>query len=370
MMRSMKHTLIALCLMLLVACASSEPKSEPAAAPAPASAEAPKPDFRSSMQRLSQTLTELLPKTIAEHGMESNTDRESVRRNVDELSKLVHTIDGRTAVPSQDPSLRMVSREFSTELAEVKTMIDQNRWAAAKTRLNHITQYCIACHTMGPAASSEYTLNFYPDVPNLSHFERAKYKTAIRQFESAIKEYETALNDKEWAKSHPEDWENGLLSVLTLVTHVRKDANLALEMISSFRDRGSMPAYLTSASLIWRQQAKAWDREKKASASLANVEEWIAMATKMKSPKYANTFLWVRSSARLHEMLAQGELKGADEARALYNQGVVGVELKKINYFVMPEQSFKLCADKAGATPLARKCEQALKEFQSRSKDL
>ncbi len=367
MMRSMKHIFIALFLVMVAACATSEQKPE--TAPNPAAGPATQPDFRSSMQRLSQALTELLPKTIAEHGMESNADREVVRKNVDELSKLVHTIDGRTAVPSQDPSLKMVSREFSADLAEVKTMIDENRWSAAKVRLNHLTQYCIACHTMGPAASSQYTLNFYPDVPNLSHFERARYKTAIRQFESAIKEYETALNDKEWAKTHPEEWENGLLSLLTLVTHVRKDANLALEMISSFRDRGSMPAYLTSASLIWRQQAKAWDREKKASASLANVEEWIAMATKMKSPKYANTFLWVRSSARLHEMLAMGELKGADEAKALYDQGVVGAELKKINYFVFPEQSFKLCADKAGATPLARKCQQALKDYQSRSLD-
>jgi hypothetical protein len=69
-------------------------------------------------------------------------------------------------------------------------------------------------------------------------------------------------------------------------------------------------------------------------------------------------------------MLAQGELKGADEARALYDQGVVGAELKKINYFVMPEQSFKLCVDKAGATPLARKCQQALKDFQNRSAEL
>lgn len=319
------------------------------------------------MQNLSQTLTELLPKVIADKGMESNSDREIVRKDVDQLAGLVHTIDNRTSIPSQDPSLRMVSREFKADLAEIQGLIRENRWGAAKVRLNRVTSYCIACHTMSPTASSAYTLNLYVDAPNLTHYERAKYKAAVRQFEDAIKEFETALNDKEWAHAHPAEFEDGLLNILTLVTHVRKDANLALEIISSFRDRGSMPGYLNSASLIWRQQAKAWDRERKTDASLANVEEWMAMAKKMTSPKYANVFLLVRSSAQLHDMLARGGLKPADEAKALYDQGVVGTELKKINYFAFPEQSFKLCAEKAGATPLAQKCNAALADYEKRS---
>lgn len=353
----MKNLMIILVvgLLTLVGCQTSKvtPPPEPEK----------KPDFQTSMHTFSGVLTDLLPKVIAKDGFDSNPNRAAVKADVDILANMAHNIDAQSTLPSQDPSLRMVSSQFKSELTDIQGLIASNNWSSAKTRLYQVTQYCIACHSMNTAQNSAFTANLYADAPNMTHYERARYKTAIRQFDSAIKEFEQALNDKEWAKAHPDEWENALMSILTLVTHVQKNPNLALEMISAFRDRGLMPEYLRASSLIWRQQAKAWDRDKKTVVNLATIEEWMGMAKKMTRPKYANVFLLVRSSAWLHEKLATGELQDQDLAKALYFQGLVGQDLKDLNYFVFPEPSLKLCIEKAGAaSPLGRKCAKALAE--------
>lgn len=312
------------------------------------------------MHTLSGVLTDLLPKVIAKNGMESNKNREAVRADVDILANMAHNLDGRTELPSKDPSLKIVASEFRADITKIQELIRSERWAEAQSRLTQVTSYCMACHTMNAAVSSPATANLYADAPAMTAYERARYKTAIRQYEAALKDFEIALNDKVWAKEHPAEWDHGLMSLLTIVTHVKKNPNLALEMISAFRDKGSMPEYLRSSSLIWRQQAKAWEENRNAPAKLSTVEEWMALADKLKRPQYANVFMLTRASAWLHEKLATGELSESDQAKALYLQGLAGQKLGDLNYFVFPSASFKACINLAGETSaLGQKCLRA-----------
>lgn len=330
-------------------------------------AETTPPNVRTGMHTFSETLSGLLPKLYSDSGLTSAADRKAVADAVKKLSGVAHDVSGRTVMPSKNPNLKIISAKFSAELASIDGLIQKGQWSKVQNRLTSVTRYCIACHTSGPGQSSEYALNLSTDLSQLSHYQKARYLAAVRRFDDSVAAFETALNDKKWAAANPKEWDIGLVSILSIVTHVRKDANLALEILSAFRDRKVFPARLEPASAIWRQQAKAWDQEKKKVASLVDVEEWVRQGSSVKSPAYANTFMYIRASARLNELLTDGALKGEDEVKALYLNGVAGAALGDFNYFSFPEQNFELCAKRSPTSKFGKMCAAEIVKYRSQT---
>lgn len=321
-----------------------------------------KESWHNSMQRLSASLSELLP-AVLKGGEPTERDKKVLREQTRTLQELAHNLSGQSASP--DPMLKVVSREFNAEVADIQKWLDSGNWAIAKSRLYQVTQFCVSCHTSSGGQPSAFALQFNDKLEGLDQFEKARFFAATRQFDAAIKEFERAIADKSWGQANPDKLEFSLMSTLALVTHVRKDPNLAVEIISNFRDQNLIPEPLKPASLAWRQQAKEWEKSKGQTPRLADIEKRVKDGLAMIKPPNAGVFLLVRAVSDAHHYLALPDLKPRDQARALWLLGKAGAGLGDLNYFSLPDQSLEMCIERAPKTPLARACYDDLRQYLS-----
>lgn len=318
------------------------------------------PHWGSSMRELSNVLSDLLNKS-AQIAPESPLEEKlALRRDIDRLSRITHDINKTEAVPTNDKSIKIVSREFQSEAILISKLMADERWPQAQARTYNLTRYCISCHTLNVAGSSEFTVQFKPPISGLSHYQKAQYYTAIRQYESAIISYEKALTDKEWAKSNPKDWDKGVMALLSILIHVKKNPNLTLEMLSQLFDTNAYPAQLKPAARIWRQQVVEWDKQRSEKLSLDTVEKWFNTATKEKKPEHAGVFLLLRASSQLHELLGDSITDKNDEQRALYLTGQVSAALGELNFIYFPDQYFETCIQIQATSKYGRLCSRKL----------
>ncbi len=193
-----------------------------------ACSQAPKENatWHESMRELSEVLSDLMPMLVLNRVDDSPATRQKIQALTLQLSKLTHGIGGDTAVPSQDASVKLMAREFKSEVQTIQKLMGENQWPQAQAHLRQATQYCLACHTTTAGGSSGYTFNLKANLRGLNHFEKATYYTAVRQFENAIVEYEYALSDKKWAAEQPANWNKGIMGILAITTRVKNNPNL------------------------------------------------------------------------------------------------------------------------------------------------
>jgi hypothetical protein len=325
-----------------------------------------KPTWHESMRELSEVLSDLMPMLVLNRVDDSPATRQKIQALTLQLSKLTHGIGGDTAVPSQDASVKLMAREFKIEIQTIQKLMSENKWPQAQNHLRVATQYCLACHTTTASASSGYTFNLKSNLRGFSHYDKAVYYTAVRQFENALVEYEYALTDKKWAAEQPASWNKGIMGILAITTRVKNDPNLGTEMISRFFDSKTYPQDLAPAARVWRAHTVAWEREKTAEQSLGKVEGWLKEAEKLKATPQADLILSLRASSVLNELLRVGTLKGADLQKAYFYSGQLAARLADLNVSGFARDYYGLCVQQNAKTSWGKKCQAQLSAAQTK----
>ncbi len=319
------------------------------------------------MGQFSEVLSEILPLVASEQKFGSSENRQRLRDATDDLAKIVHTVNFMAQPPYEDPGLRFISRRFDEQIQEVRSDLEAGRVKLARARLRAVTQYCIGCHTLREGLGPDREGKVPAAVASLAPLDRADFYASIRRFDSALLGLEEGLKDPEWAKQHPEQWEQGIQKLLAIIVRVRNDSSLALEMVSRFFDSGSYPKGLDQPARKWRKQLVAWrkDRERLAAlkspdAKLAQVRKWIAESKKA-GPGQSGLVMNLLASHWLNQVLPQVVYDKTRRAQeALYLSGSVAESLSELNFWSLPEDYYESCyrLDPKGA--FAAKCKQGL----------
>lgn len=317
--------------------------------------------WNSSMQGLSKTLSETMPLLISQKYLTDPRAQSDLKAATVKLQGLSHDVSTQTLIPSADPSIKVVARQFGSELKQAQNLMEMGQWAAANKKLQKVTNYCIACHTLSSGSTSAYSADLAQPPKSFQHFDQARYFASIRQFEQAIIQFEYALNDQGWAKTNRENWNRSLLSLMAIVTRVKNNPNLARELISRFYDTGAYPQDLKKASDQWRSDVKAWDAEKKRQPSLARSRNLIQTAAKSeKAIPHSGLILNLRASSTLNELLRSGQLDKKQQQEVLYLSGQVAENLADLNFGSFAEDYYRLCSQMKGRATLQKKCSVAL----------
>jgi hypothetical protein len=197
------------------------------------------------------------------------------------------------------------------------------------------------------------------ELARLSELEQAEYFAATRQFDRAVIHFENGLKDPAWAKAHSARWNDAIQKLLAIVVRVRKSPSLSMEMVSRFLDTASYPRELAGAARLWRGHLKEWRAEAPGSESMESASRLIERADALVSrgDPHAGFVLYLRASSILHERLAV-ERASRERGRMLYLAGVASQALKDTNFWALPEELFRACAEEGARkeTEWTRKC--------------
>jgi len=213
---------------------------------------------------------------------------------------------------------------------------------------------------MTAGSTSAYSAQFRSPPNTFSQFERATYFTAVRQFEQAIVAFEYALADEKWAKANPELWNRALLNMLAIVSRVKRDPNLARELISRFYDGDDYPKDLKPAADVWRLDVRMWDKERKRNFTFSEIEKLMAEGLKKEQKtKKSGLIPLLRVSASLNEILRAGTLKGERLQKAYFLADQIAEYFSDLSVASFATDYYRLCTDNNAKKQLTNKCGEA-----------
>ncbi len=362
-------TTAVLAVMITTACATpsskelAAPESTARATPLPSAQPPSGKGWNASMFELSKTLSRLLPLLSASDLSQETTDREEVLRLSRKLADNAHRVDRSKSAPSADPVLRFIARDFRGDTIEVITQMERGEWRSAQTKLMNATRYCIACHTLQPAAASDLTSGFKPDLSRLDHLKQADFYAAIRQFEQAIIHYENGLVSSEWANANEARWNDGFKKLLAVSVRTKNNPSLTMELISRFFDSRSYPQHLKENALLWRQQAKEWRGETTIEPTLEKAQKLVNRAGLLLRQRgdSAGLLLYLRASSLTHTYL----IANGTNQRALDLAGQAAEGLANLNFWTFPEDYYAACVKVDAQSLSGKSCAHALERMKA-----
>ncbi len=168
------------------------------------------------------------------------------------------------------------------------------------------------------------------------NIERADHYASVQNFDQAIIHYEYVLTNKDFAKQNPEKWFEAFKKMFVISIQVKRNTNLAVELVSRLRDESAVPSKYKKHSGTWKQMLKEWETDKQITHtkthSFEMAKELIAKAGYLESiqGKSAGLVNLLRSSLILQDYLEQ-PVDTQNYAEALYLSGVVAKELNTIS---------------------------------------
>ena len=318
--------------------------------------------WHGSMQGLANSLNDVMPDLIARSSEDSRLEKKQLDRAIKDLKGYAENLNSRQMpIPSRDPSLRFLAQGFKDEMNQISKSTSTDSPDVTRAKIHRVTNYCIACHTRIKASSSFFTGDMGKRLGTYSDFGKARFFTAVRQYEKAMVHYEKALNDKKWGKSNGEKWNQSALALLVLTVRVQDNPNLTVEMISGMLDSKAYPPSVEKAARVWRKDAQIWEKEKSKNYELENVQSLIASAAKKdKTLQYSGLLLYLRASKVLNKILDQGTLQGEKQQRYLFYSGLVSKRLARLKFVGFPESHFKACISIDPKSRTAMQCQAEL----------
>lgn len=319
------------------------------------------------MQKLSRSLTELLPLVISKKEFDNPDNYRAIERETKELAELSHDIKATRVKPNGDPGMEFVSRKFFEDMADAHRQLVSGNREYARFVIKNTTSFCISCHTRNEEGRKDLGIDLASaNVSNFTTLEKAQYHLAVREFDKALNDFDKAVNDRE-AYEDPQGIQLTAERALAVAVRVRRDPALASELVSRIVDSKWAPIYLRLNAREWKVSLKEWEKElKKAKAKDAQKPEKLLSQAKAllaqgwshtadALPTKAGLVDFLRASTLLHDLMGT-DTKPDVYGEGLYYAGLAAESLREINLWTLHEAYYESCIRYQPYTNLAKKC--------------
>jgi hypothetical protein len=354
-------------LFLILALAGGIQPAAVASDPTKTSSEQP-PAARPTMQKYAENVAILLQNLRAFDHNPGKEQKQSVNQALSTLKGLSHDVRPTLDLYAIDPVMKYISLDLTSQFQRIEDAYNAANYPYARYLLRQTTQYCVGCHAASSIKHSAVVM-FKEPSGNLNELERAEYFSATRRHEEAMLAYEKFLGDRKFKKAQPELWEKAVQNLLAITIRIRQDASITLEMISALLDEGGYSAQQTELLQIWRQSAKAWQREpldkkSKGSAALDKVRTLMSKGQKLSERGRNLGFIeYMRAGSLLNE-IALTESSDDLKAQAYLLTGQVSENLRDVFIWMRPEAYYEACIRIKPRTPQAKECAKQWESYQ------
>ena len=322
----------------------------------------------SQMRELEKTLNDLLFDTSSDARFNDKKNFDTINKNAAKFAKLAGELNGKTAVPDKDPSLRMIGEDFAKEAKYAASAMAAGHREYARVMYGSITGYCIACHTRNPTGPQFTNFKVDSRLSGLKPLEKANYLAATRNFEPAFEEYEKVVKGGAVDSDTPFASERAVRGALGIAVRVKRDPDLALNLVDLVLKNAKTPFYLRERANQWKKSLLEWKAEKKKTglSGEALYEEAIrvvgaAKATQKFPVDRSADVLYLRASSVVHDLLGTS-MPGPLAAKANYLAGLCYEVLDDYGIRDFNEYYYMACIRADPHTVFARECYRRYEE--------
>ena len=321
------------------------------------------PEWSKKMQNLYQVLASLLTEASSDQRFNNPANFSKIEADTKKLVALSHSLtQSKMKAPDSDPTLQMLSGLFSQEANRALVELKRGHRPYARSLLQSISGYCIACHTRNPSGPNFKSLPFEPAPGLTDGFEKGEFYAASRQFERAESEFSKVIQDHHFANAKPLAWERAVHHALNITVRINQSPTQAMEVVQAVLDEKNAPSFLKQNAVIWKKTLEEWLAEPTRSAKTE--EGLYSEATRLTAKahelqKYpmdrSADILYLRASAVLHDLL-QFAPNGARAPEALLLIGVCYQVLSPLRMDDIHEIYYAACIEKSPHTPVSEIC--------------
>lgn len=188
-----------------------------------------------AMNKIYQSLGELLPLSLEPGGFKHASQQKKVRSALKTLSTEAKWI--RAHAKPQDQGFAFLSESLSADATDAYRHFNDGRLAESQFLIRHVTENCIACHSRLPSGDAHPSKKLFNeiDAKRFNEDQRALLLIATRQFEEAMTVFESMFNKPNYLATSTVLL-NPFLDYLSVAVRVRGDygrARLTLEQVLS-----------------------------------------------------------------------------------------------------------------------------------------
>jgi len=318
--------------------------------------------WRGKMQELYKTLVEIITDASSDRRFNDPENRSRIEKNTKKLADRAHELSAKELSPDADPTIKILSGLFQDETQRAYWALKSGNRSYARGVLNHISSYCIACHTRNNSGPSFSHLPLEPFSKGLYLIEQGRFYTATRQYDRALAVFQKIMDDASAPMNRPLEWEQSVRYGLTIAVRVKKDPDQARSLVERVIGSKNAPFFLKQDALKWKDSIIKWKKEiprRALTEEGLHAEAMRLVAEAHELQKYpmdhGADVLYLRATAVVHELL-QMYPNGMHSQEALLMAGMCYDVLMSLNLDDMHEMYYEACIKRAPHTPTAEVC--------------
>ena len=310
-------------------------------------------DFVARMNKVYQIFRELPRYARDEAKFNAPENEEKIQGLLDSLQANFHGPTLWDSDVAEDAGFQATLSTLQDLLADTTNRFRDGRKNYARWRVKTITNYCISCHSR-----YEVEVDYQgQDIAgaDVSHFERAEFLFATRQFDDAAREYIKAAQDPTTPLRKMESLRNWLV----IVTRVHPDPRNAIRVLTKLRADMELAPYEDEEVRGWLSSLRRWQNERSIKISnLRRAENLIRRAEVMRnSPRDgAGTVEYLRATSLLHQDLEGGDLTDEKRGHALLLLGKAYSVMPDVFASELPDLFLSQCIKLVPDSEDARSC--------------
>lgn len=316
------------------------------------------------MQELYKILAEITTDTSSDRRFNAPENKIRIERNTKKLADRAHDLSKTGAFPDSDPTVKILADLFQDETKRAYWALKSGHRPYARTILNQVSSYCIACHTRNDSGPSFSSLPLEPIAKNLLPIEQGRFFAATRQYDRALNLFQKIVNDPALSISRPIEWEQAVRYGLAISVRVKKDPNQALALVERVISAKKAPFFLRQDALKWKESLLKWKEELPRRALteeglFSEAKQLIVQARALQDfpMDHASDVLYLRATAVIHELLQKAP-DGRHAQEALLMAGLCYEALRPLRLEDIHEIYYEACIRKTPHTPTAANCYQ------------
>ncbi|MCB9026412.1 MAG: hypothetical protein H6625_08865 [Bdellovibrionaceae bacterium] len=345
----MKHLSLAVLLILTLGCSNSK-KMENGQ------------NWPDKMQRLAQTMTDLLPFVYSSNKFEDPANKEIIKSKMKNFAEASHKVpkDRATELLGKDPLVTMSIEGLEREIDSAISSFDRGNYRYSRHLLTHTMNYCFACHTrtqFGPKYDYWDYKNI--DTSGLNVIQKSQIMVATRQFDKAKEVLKSNLLTGTESSENPYFKEQAIKNYLSIVVKAEQSPEEGYKFVKDLMGKVTLPVYLARNVESWENSFMDWLAEKKkGTTNLLNKAKSLIESADIvhtgadSDSKYVD---YLRASTILHEELAKTTNKKT-RAEVLYYLGIVYGILSDSGFWELPDVYFEYCIRELPNSKLAKTC--------------
>lgn len=346
---------LAACVLVIVACSSTETKNGSVAASGKVGS-----SWAARMQGMAGNLEDLMPYVFSRQEFMDEKNKSKIKKMVAEFEKSIELVPRHIGeeMLGKDPLVKFTIARLQSNTAHAARAFDEGHAEFSRNILKENMGLCFSCHTtnqMGP--QSQFTTAQINSSFRIYPTERADYYVATRQYDKALSVLEGVLKTPGNWMDDPHEQVAALRKFLALEVRVKNEPARAAQVIESFLNNQKLPYFIAVDAEAWLKSLRDWQKEKSKDATLAKAQTLLRKAKGSQSTQgYQSAYVdYLRASAILHDSLRRVQ-DGKLKAEVYQMLGESYETLAEMGTWDLPEVYFEACVRSAPKTNLAQRC--------------